>query len=156
MACKGRHGWRSSWVELLVYSTSMFLRYLILSYSEAIEQKSICDDRRSVFEVVLVYLFVLSMAELQRNERRNSITSWWFVTTQFWEVLLISLAAQPIRSTSQIISVEFPLSSLRTVLLIWVAVVNETKVIMLRIYTCIQLVIVDSTAALYALYVVGQ
>ena len=71
---------------------------------------------------------------------------------------LISLAAQPIRNTSQIISVEFPLSSLRTVLLIWVAVVTETKVIMLRIYTCIQLVIVYGTAAptLYALYVVGQ
>ena len=158
MACKGRHGRRSSWVELLVYSTSIFLLYLILSYSEAIEQKSTCGDRSSVFEVVLVYLSVLSMAELQRNERRNSITSWWFVTTQFWEVLLISLAAQPIRSTSQIISVEFPLSSLRTVLLIWVAVVTETKIIMLRIYTYIQLVIVDSTAAptLYALYAVGQ
>ena len=81
MTCKGRHQRKSSWVELLVYSTSIFLLYLILSYSEAIEQKSICGDHSSVFEVVLVYVSVLSMAELQRNERRNSITSWWFVTT---------------------------------------------------------------------------
>ena len=58
-----------------MYSTSIFLRYLILSYTEAIEQKSICGDHSSVFEVILVYVSVLSMAELQRNERRNSITS---------------------------------------------------------------------------------
>ena len=69
MACKGRQGRRSSLVELLVYSRSIFLRYLISSYLEAIEQKSICGDRSSLIEVLLVYFSVSSMAELRRNER---------------------------------------------------------------------------------------